>query len=86
MVEKIKEFFHDRKVRNREQRVNALLVEAEDRFDVTVYNDQLWFVYDSHLVCPMSMLCGVDNSNPVVAIGIMRDLYIKRKSGEWNDD
>ena len=53
---------------------NDVVKYSSELFQLREYNDEIWLTYDSHLVCPCSML----NAEPVDAIKKMRELYIER--------
>lgn len=47
-------------------------------FQLKEYDNQIWLVVNGGLVCPVSML----NEEPVVAINMMRVMYMDRLFGK----
>ena len=67
------------------KRIKELRVERENRhikeradviFQITEYNGELWFTYDTFLYCPCSMMA----DDPIVSLNILRQGYIERNS------
>ena len=49
---------------------------ATSLYQIKEYNGEIWLTFNQNLVCPCSML----NEDPVEAIKVMRELYIKRSN------
>ena len=52
---------------------------AEELFDVSVYNDELWLYHDGELICPMRMF---SLENPSAVVGEIRNHYINERIKE----
>jgi hypothetical protein len=57
-----------------ERRHQALVEDAESRFQLQEYDGEIWLKYNNCLVCPCEML----KDAPVEAVRKMRELYVKR--------
>lgn len=74
---KIIDYFRkeNREERNRER----LKSRAEELFDVTLYESDLWLCYRGELIAPMSILTEkTDVSECMSLVSVMRTLYIER--------
>jgi hypothetical protein len=60
--------------RKLEFKKKQLVEKAEEMFDVTVYEGNMWFVVDGELVVPMSCF----NEDEVGLIQFVREEYVKR--------
>lgn len=51
-----------------ENAMKDIFNKAQDVFDVSVYNKELWLVCDNFLICPMSMFENKDTSKVIEEI------------------
>lgn len=54
--------------KRRENAIKDIIDKAQDVFDVSVYNKELWLVCDNCLICPMSMFENKDTSKVIEEI------------------
>ena len=57
----------------------SVIQKASELFQICEHNGQIWLTHDDRLVCPVIMF---KEENPVKALALMRDLYIKENKGK----
>ena len=67
------------KEKQRESRKRRLEEIAEEVFDVTLHDEQLWLCHNGDLIAPMSILTETtDVSEHSALVSTMRKLYVER--------
>jgi hypothetical protein len=77
-MKSISEFLRKRKEYQERKRIERIKKRADEIFQITEYNGQLWFTCDNFLYCPCSMV----GNEPINALSMLREQYIERKTKE----
>ena len=74
----IREIFdaESRHQREQEKKLVENTERAADLYQIREYESQLWLTFNGNLICPCSML----NDEPVVALNVMRKMYVERNT------
>jgi hypothetical protein len=70
------------KIWYRKQRFNAESKRVEEIFQLKEHDNQIWLTVNGGLVCPTTML----KEDAVIAINMMRVMYMDRLFGKENKD
>ena len=64
----------------KENKERKLAKRAEELYDTTIYNHNVWLTYEGNLVIPFSMLGekNMDIEACAEIVDLVRDMYIKR--------
>lgn len=76
-MEWIKNFIEQQRLKQKERKEKEVEKRAEEIYQVTEYDGELWFTYNGHLFCPCGLLSCSDVVDEVEKI---RELYIKRNT------
>lgn len=81
-MKSIKELWEDFKENQRKSKHRRIEMRANELFQVVERDGQLWFVHQSALFCPCSMICKTEDNKAVVEfLNSVRQLYIERHGG-----
>lgn len=72
IIDTIRNYFANRRERRKKRKNDAMQETACNKYQVTENNGELWLVFDSKCVCPMSMM----KDQPIDALRRMRELYL----------
>lgn len=73
-----KNILSDMRKRREESRRKRIQQRAEDMFQVTEHDNQLWFTCNGTLFCPCHLVCEEKDTTIVAFLVTLRNLYVER--------
>lgn len=82
IIESIKQWWSEGKIRRQKNTDKYLRERASEVFQVKEYRNDIWFTYSGNLICPMSFFNEKDVPTMLYSL---RDLWIMRNGGKTTD-
>lgn len=75
----IRDFVKRQRTRVSKKRIDGAVIRANEIFQITEYDGQLWFTHNGCLFCPCNMLVGSETQfDYVTFITKIREMYVER--------